>query len=460
MPRDIESNIEGLLWPAIPSPGGTTNLCLLYQLENSQWWPTEILESFQFKQLTKVLSHAYRTIPFYHDCFDKAGINPQEVHTKEQLSKIPLLTRQQVQKAGHGLLSNNIPKSHGPTFETSTTGATGLPVKVTNTILASQFWKVLYLREHQWHDRDLSQILAAIRYHKKDSAMPPAGERAKVWGSPELGTFKTGPAVLLNITSSIAEQADWLCLHNPAYLMSYPSNIMALANHFITEGKTIPNLVQVRTVGEILGSEVRHACREAWKVPVVDMYSCQELGVIALQCPEHKHYHVQAESLVVEILNEQDQPCAPGEIGRVVITTLHNFAMPLIRYEVGDYAQVGESCECGRGLPVLTKVLGRQRNLLTLPNGEKTWPVLGFINKLTKDFPITQAQFIQTSIDCIKARLVTEQSLNKEEEKKIISIIQKKLNYPFTIEIEYLDIIPRSKGGKYEDFKSEFSSRI
>lgn len=457
MNGEIESSIEGLSWPAIPSPGGAISLSLLYQLAETQWWPADILESYQLKQLAIVLSHAYRTIPFYRARFDNAGINPQKVHSGDQLRQIPVLTRQEVQKAGQALLSNDIPRSHGSTFETSTTGATGLPVKVTNTSLASHFWKVLYLREHEWHNRDLSQMITAIRFAKPGTAMPPQGLQAKVWGTPEHGTFKTGPAALLNVQCSAAEQADWLCRQKPGYLASYPSNILSLANHFIAEGKTLPSLLQVRTVGEILGPDVRQACRDAWNVPVVDMYSCQELGIIALQCPEHEHYHVQSESLIVEILNDQDQPCMPGETGRVVISTLHNFAMPLIRYELGDYAKVGEPCSCGRNLQVLSQILGRQRNLLCLPDGQRAWPVLGFISTLSKDFAIIQAQFVQKSLERIEARFVTERSLTADEEEKIIARIQEKFHHPFKIDITYLDHIPRSKGGKYEDFMCEIS---
>jgi phenylacetate-CoA ligase len=369
----------------------------------------------------------------------------------------PVLSRQELQKTGQALLSNNIPKSHGPIFETSTTGATGLPVKVTNTSLVSQFWKALYLRDHQWHDRDLSQMIAAIRYADPNKAMPPDGQSAQVWGTPEHGIFKTGPAALLNIKSSTAEQSAWLCRQNPGYLMSYPTNILTLANSFITEKKSIPNLLQVRTVGEILGTEVRQACREAWDVQVVDMYSCQELGVIALQCPENEHYHVQSESLIVEVINDHGKPCAPGDTGRVVISTLHNFAMPLIRYELGDYAKVGVPCACGRGLPVLAQILGRQRNMLQMPNGEKFWPVLGFVKKLSRELPIQQAQFIQKSLDRITVRLVTERSLTKEEESLVISTVQEKFKHPFEINFSYLESIPRSKGGKYEDFMSEIT---
>ena len=93
---------------------------------------------------------------------------------------------------------------------------------------------------------------------------------------------------------------------------------------------------------------------------VVDIYSCTEAGYLAFSCPEQGNLHVQAESVIVEVLDRAGKPCAPGEEGEVVVTPLLNFAMPLIRYAVGDRAVVGEPCACGRGLPTL-KTVGRSR---------------------------------------------------------------------------------------------------
>jgi phenylacetate-CoA ligase len=129
-------------------------------------------------------------------------------------------------------------------------------------------------------------------------------------------------------------------------------------------------LSQVSTLSEIVDPVLRDDCAQAWGAAVCDVYSCEELGMIAIQCPEHPHYHVQSESVFVEVLNERGEACAPGETGRVVATDLHNFALPLVRYEVGDYAEVGAACPCGRGLPVLSRIMGRQRNMLTLPSGD------------------------------------------------------------------------------------------
>jgi phenylacetate-CoA ligase len=130
----------------------------------------------------------------------------------------------------------------------------------------------------------------------------------------------------------------------------------------MARGIRFPRLREVRTSGEPVGATTRQLCRDAWNVPVTDVYAAAEAGCIALQCPGSEHYHVQSESVLVEVLDGWNRACAPGTVGRVVVTTLQNFAMPLVRYDIGDLAEVGAPCPCGRGLPVLTRIAGRVRD--------------------------------------------------------------------------------------------------
>src|SRR3970282_1475490 len=99
------------------------------------------------------------------------------------------------------------------------------------------------------------------------------------------------------------------------YLLSHPSNLAELAKLSLAQNVRFPRLREVRTSGELLTQEVRDLCRQAWDVPVTDMYSANEVGYIALQCPQHEHYHVQPEDVIVEVLDERGEPCAPGQTG-------------------------------------------------------------------------------------------------------------------------------------------------
>lgn len=444
------TSVYGIEWPVLPGPAAASMLAMQYQLEQSQWLPPQIILQHQFNQLARVLAHAYETVPFYHEHFQKIGFNPKERINPEIFTQLPFLQRSDIQSAGGALLSRQVPRDHGRLLEQQTSGSSGMPIKTFGTEVTQFFWRVFTLRDHLWHKRNLTGKLASIRTKVKDGIV-------QGWGPSTDVVFNTGQSAMLNIHADIDTQVKWLKEHDPDYLLSYPSNIYALAQLCIEADIRLPSLREVRTIGEVVVPELRAICMKAWGAPVVDIYSAQEIGYIALQCPEHEHYHIQSENVLVEVLNEEDRPCAPGEIGRVVITTLHNFAMPLIRYEILDYAERGELCTCGRGLPTINRIMGRVRHMLIAPTGEKHWPIFNS-KTLCSIAPILQIQMVQHTLHAIEVRLVAKRAISQTEEALLKSTIIESLGYPFELNFTYMDEIPRNRGGKYEDFVSLVSS--
>lgn len=203
----------------------------------------------------------------------------------------------------------------------------------------------------------------------------------------------------------------------------------------------------------MLPAETVARCRRVWGVGVADIYSSEEIGVIAFQC-EQGRYHVQAENLLLEILDEAGEPLAPGQIGRVVITPLHNLAMPLIRYELGDYATFGSTCVCGRGLPVLQQIVGRRRNMLRLPDGTEHWPSFPE-DRWAGIAPIRQLQAVQTALETVVLRVVTSRSLTADEIVRLQQVFTDMLCFPHQIVVNQVPEIPRQADSKFEDFVSE-----
>lgn len=452
---DFSTSFPDVVWPAIPHPRPAAVLALLFELECSQWQSAEQLQTQQFRQLQHVVRHAYETVPFYRAMFDDRKLDAQLVARPDRWRDVPVLTRRDIQLSGNQLHSTNVPKHHGEVTTTATSGSTNAPVITLGTELTRFFWRVFTFRDHFWHRRDFSQPLAAIRYTGDQNALPPDGERMDNWGLAMVGVLSTGPTFLLNVLSTIEEQATWLKRVNPGYLLAYPSALVAIARLFEQRGWRLPRLRELRTFGEILEPECRAACEQQFGVQVVDGYSSQEVGYIALQCPEHEHYHVQSESLLVEVINDSGQPCKPGEIGKVLVTTLHNFAMPLLRYDIGDYAEVGELCACGRGLPVLKRILGRQRNLIVLPDGGRRWPVFDAGERPEELPAFFQFQVIQRSLEQIDVLAVRHQPFTTQEEDRLKRYLQQTLGHPFSITIRCVESIPRSRTGKFEDFICE-----
>ena len=313
------------------------------------------------------------------------------------------------------------------------------------------FWNVFTLRDHFWHKRDFSGKLAVIRYTQDKSAIPPYGIRSKNWGRATNGVFETGISAWINIHTPISEQIIWLQKEQPDYLLTHPSVLQELALHCKREAIQFHFLREVRTISEAQPDGLRELCQEVWGAKLVDLYSTIELGILALQCPEHDHYHVQSEGVLLEVLDDKGVPCVPGQVGKVVVTNLHNFATPLIRYEVGDFAEVGESCPCGRGLPVLKRILGRYRNLVVLPDGQRRWPKFG-MGEILKIAPVRQFQAIQHSIKEVEFLLVMDLSLNIEDRQKLIELFRSNLHPEMNVTISEVDSIPRSASGKYEEF--------
>lgn len=450
---------SGVVWPALGrGPIKDVFAGLARQLEDTQWWPAARLEAAQLRQLAVLLGHAFRSVPFYGERLAASGYRPGDPLTPELWSRLPVLRRQEVQEAGDGMRSARLPPGHGPVGSVSTSGSTGMPISVTKSATANLFWHASVLREHLWQGRDFNGRFAAIRAMEDGIGLYPRGIRSRSWGRMTALLHATGPAFGLSISASTAQQAAWLRRVQPTYLLSYPSALTALAGHCRRHGIALPSLKGLLAFGEVCGDDTREACRAAWNLGIADSYSSQEVGYLALQCPaEERHYHVMSEDVRIEVLDGQDRPCRPGESGRVIVTPLHNFATPLIRYEIGDLAEVGGPCPCGRGLAVLTRVGGRTRHMLRLPGGGMVWPYLQ-VGTYRKIAPIRQFQLAQVALDRLEFRLAVERPLTQEEEAKLKAELALRVGHPFAIDLAYRDSIPRSANGKYEDVRCELAA--
>ncbi len=456
MARSIESPVRSIsaevLWPALPSQPAIQLMAQLYQLEQSQWWSEPLLRTRQLEQLWPLAKHAATQSEFYERRFRECGITLSEPLSWQLFTSLPVLTRSELATEAERIFARTVPKQHGDVQVVQTSGSTGQVVAVRRTLLSQLTLYALGMRAHHWAARDFSQSLAVVR---ADSPLQDDDARAVQlgWGHPVTLLYPTGPAYSLPISTTIGEQAAWLSRRNPGYLLTYPTNLGALLEHFAERGERLTALREVRTVGETVSAELRARCGEVLGVPIVDGYSSQEVGVIALECPVSGLYHVQSESLIVEVLDDSGAPCEVGGVGRVVVTDLHNFATPLLRYDLRDRAEVGPACACGRGLPTLRRILGRERNLVTLPSGERHWPLVG-LHEFRKVGGILQYQLVQLDRERVEVRLRVEGgSLGVAREQQLTAIVRQALGYPFALEYRYYEAeIPRGPAGKYEEF--------
>lgn len=436
--------MPGIAWPGLQAPLGRTLLALQFQLERTQWWPRDRLLEMQFRQVRALAQHAVATTPFYAGHLARAGIRSIAELDPLTWRRWPILSTRDVQARQADLLAQRVPAEHGPAAEKFTSGSTGMPKRIVASEAARLINQALVMRDHLWHRRDLSAKLCAIRF-----LVSPAEQRG--WSPATDAAFVTGPAAAFNVAIDVDQQLEWLRWEKPAYLLTSPSNLAALIARSRETGRAPRELRQVMTIAEAVPAGLREAALAAWHVPLTDLYSCTEAGTLALQCPQAAHYHVQSEAAFVEVLREDGEPCEPGETGRVVATPLHNFAMPLLRYDIGDLAVAGERCACGRGLPVLQAIAGRVRNMARDRAGRLFQP--GFDQSLEETaLPVRQAQFIQRAVDAIEMDYVLDRDLTADERARFQAVVARRLPYGFRIKFRRVAEIARSPGGKYESF--------
>jgi len=422
----------------------------MFQLEQTQWLPADAIAVRQHRQLVATAAHAEAHSTYFRSRMQAAGLRPEQLSTLVGLRRLPVMRRRDLQAAGDALFCTQIPRAHAPVAESSTSGSSGEPVIVKRTAISRLLWLAMTLREHLWQRRDFRGKLAVIRD-------PLHGDQADwpSWGPPASLLFETGSSHALAVRTGVARQFEWLQSVNPDYLLVYPSNLAALLGQFERHGLSLPRLRQIRTINETLAPEVRESARRILGAEIADTYSSAEVGVIAVQCPASGLYHVMAEALIVELLNERDEACMPGEIGRVVVSDLHNLATPLVRYDLGDYAEMADSCPCGRGLPVFKRIAGRRRNMARLPDGRSLWPAIGGL-PYSEIAPIRQFQFVQRERDTIEVRLVSAAPLTADQEQRIGDLIREALDFPFKLQFRYFqEEIPHGPGGKFEEFICE-----
>jgi len=458
----FRSTIPGLRWPGLPGQRGAEMLAMQYQFARSERWPPEVLQAQQFHQIESLVAYCDRANPFWRDRLRKAGIRRGQALTPALYSRLPPLARAELQAAGDAVNCRELPEGHGKATPRATSGSTGIPVTVLKSELMLFMVSAFHVRNALWHGAAVTEKYAIIRIASRIAGLhtPVAADGWKFpdWGEEFTTLFPhTGPTVRLDIRAPLARQAEWLIEEQPTYLLTNPSNADRLARHFRHHGLRLGSLRAIHTLAETLSEDTRNVCREVFGVEIVDVYSGEEPGVIALQCPEHGSYHVMSESVYVEVLDAENRHCQPGQIGNVVVTPLHNFATPLLRYHQGDLAEVGEPCRCGRGLPVLKRILGRARDIVRLPNGDTRYAYIA--NSRVADVPaVMQFRIAQVALDRLEFRAVVHRELTQAERDTIAGNIRAALDHPFQIDFVYVDELPRTEGGKYHEFISELAT--
>jgi phenylacetate-CoA ligase len=424
----------------------------LRALEGLEWAPRPQLIRYQQDLLRRVLRHAYENAPFYRDrlaCLFRDG----EEADLSRWRDVPIVTR--AQAAGHAtaMQAPQLPEIYGPVHEERTSGSTGIPLKVVSNGLVRVAANAALTRLARWWGADTSHPLACLRLHRRDAPQFPEGREGKCWSAenPE------APVHELNLLTPIEQQIEWLLRKKAPYWRTSASNALAIAYAVTPEEARQLAVKLIFAIAETVLPRTREIVAERLGGQIAAIYSCEEMGFIATQCPQAHSYHVVAENAWVEILREDGTPAAPGEIGQVVLTGFYNYAMPFIRYAIGDVATAGpEFCFCGRSLPVITQVEGRTRHAFVFGDGTRVWPRLWDFN-IGEFISCRGFQLAQIDRRRIEFRYVPDGKPGVSDEAGLKAYLRLKLHPTAEIELVEMERIPPGRGGKVDPFVSSLT---
>lgn len=412
-------------------------------LQESQWWSREKLEDYQMQQLSKLLHHAYKNVPYYRKIFNEKGLKPTDIKNFDELRKLPYLTKDIVLEHLPDLIARNYPESKLEYVTTS--GSTGIP-----------FW-------FYW-----------------EKGITRAKERAFIFTQWNRVGFKIGDRCIVlrgNVIQSSSKREFWeydpinknLILsswhmkdetfpkfiekireYKPDFIQSYPSVITVLAR-FMRENnfESFPTVKAILCASENLYFWQRELLEKVFQCRVYSFYGLTELVTLAGECEKSTDYHIFNEYGVTELIKPDGTPANnEGEIGEIVGTGFNNYAMPFIRYKTGDLAVCScKECSCGRHYRLIKYVEGRLQEYIVARDDHLISLQDMQILKIFDN--IKQFQFYQDKKGEVVFNVIRKDTYAQKDTKCIREELEKRLGNDMKIEIQFVDHIPRTKSGKY-----------
>lgn len=421
----------------------------LSQYTRMQWRNADEIDAYQVSSLKKLIDYAVINTHYYKHLLRDNGVVVTDINCLTDLNKIPVTTKEDIVTYYSSLRSN---RNFLFSSTKTTGGSTGQAVTIEKNADALARERAATWRAYDWAGVGIGDV------------------QARFWGVP-LSRSSHMLSKLVDIVSnrsrlsafqinekSLEEYYKRLLKLRPAYLYGYVSMITAFVSYMENNNlDRLPGLRTVITTSEILDKKSRYLIERVLGVKVFNEYGCGEVGSIAHEC-EYGNMHIMAENLIVEI---DVSDCPDSNSGEIIVTDLHNYAMPLIRYRLGDYATLGnEACECGRGLPVIKRIHGRAYDILVDPDGNRFHPealMYVFEEMKSKVAGIRQFQIIQESVDLLTINIVPDLGYKKECENEIVKRIKEKIHPDLSATFCYVDEILREKSGKLRVIKSNLN---
>ena len=431
----------------------TTQQFVTRVLAKTETFNKQELADYQRSQLTQLLRLAHAETAFYRKRlapFFRKG----ETIDWQKWKDIPVLKRADIKEHGETMIVKNLPKGHGPSNETASSGTTGTPITVHGTYLMLTAGTAAFARACRWYGQSADDRLCLVMNSTQVQSLDRKIWAVGVEGSNTLEGNKLSNRLAVSWTWSAQHILSLMEQHRSTCFSGYATTLENVAEAQSIHQAKIDMKFMVG-ISMAVTNRARKLVTEAFNARTFSAYTSKEVHKIAHECPVSGGFHVNSELVLIEILDDEGRPCEPGQTGRVIATPLFGTAQPLIRYELGDLATWGESCPCGRAHPVIARIDGRIRNQFHFAGGHKFTPGIGheaFRDLLKAD----RWQVAQTGPVDVEVRFISSASDDFTDIAAMTTLLQKSYNQKLNVTYRRVETMPLTPVGKFMDYVNEY----
>lgn len=428
---------ERVLYPVYQlrhGPYGVRIIKVFKYLNQSQWFSEDKIRVDQNNKLKRLIEHVYHNVPYYRNLMQKKGIVPQDINCADDLKYFPVLTKKIIRSNYQDIMSLDLNKRR--VMESSTGGTTGEPLKL-YLDKDTRIWReAARLRGWSWANFQIGMSVVAF----------PSNNWPSLIGKLRIGMINEHAFPFFLEENDIVGCFPKVKDIKPHCITGISSYLCRIASVYSRNHLNEMHVPVIITTSEVLYDHNRGLLENTFKGKVYDQYGCVEIGSLAYEC-EHNNKHISDEHVIVEAVNSEGSHVvnAPGHL---IITDLDNYAMPFIRYKIGDVGTLsGSRCKCGRGLSVLKSMDGREDEFLKKLEGGFVPPIY-FPARFARLKGIKQYQIVQTDVEHIVLIIVKNAGFSSETIDEMINVIKEKLGHIVNVTIEERDNIPLTSRGK------------
>jgi phenylacetate-CoA ligase len=441
--------------------GGFSNA--FAEMQRAQWLTSEELQDRTNARLKELLKHAAENVPFYSQHYKRQGVAPDELRNVNDLALLPILSKTDYRRHKPSeFYAANVPEYRR--LEKATSGSTGEPFSFCLDRRAQPIIFASHLFYDSWHglqpfDRYIRIVAPAAAQAPLPSNATGAVRLQRAITNRLQNLYESWTQEKISLWEVNSERAEsvWRRMEafRPKFVLGYTSTLAAIADELLQRDLRLSQPVRgVITIAETLTPNRRRLIEEYFGATIINRYGLREFGSWSAQsCAESPdRFHINTELVVCEILREDGTQCAPRERGRVVLTDLHNYARPFIRYETGDLAAASsENCTCGRGFPLLGPIEGRSLECVRTPSGNEISPaILGHFLFVYHDHldAVLHYQLVQESANQVSLLIVPGERWDEQRHVRLRSELGRLIGDGVEVDVKTVLAIPPEKSGK------------